>query len=121
MPVQRPIPVWIGGSSDPAYRRIGALADGWFPQVRPGADLDRAVDIIRRAAEQAGRDPDTIGMEGRVSWQPNDADRFARQVERWRSVGATHLTIDTMYTGQATVADHVRAIGLAARVCGVTG
>ena len=49
-------------------------------------------------------------MEGRVSWQPNDPDRLARQVERWRSAGATHLTIDTMYTGQATVADHVRAI-----------
>ena len=36
LPVQRPIPIWIGGPSPPAYRRIGRLADGWFPQVPPG-------------------------------------------------------------------------------------
>ena len=43
MPIQRPIPVWLGGRSDPTYRRIGRLADGWFPQVRPGEDLDHAL------------------------------------------------------------------------------
>ena len=119
LPVQRPIPIWIGGSSDPAYRRIGALADGWFPQIRPGPDLDRALDIIRGAAADAGRAAATIGMEGHVTWQPDDADRFARQVERWRSAGATHLTIDTMYTGRANVDEHLHALGLAAQACGL--
>src|ERR1700727_1251947 len=36
LPVQRPIPIWMGGSSAAAYGRIGRLADGWFPQVVPG-------------------------------------------------------------------------------------
>src|SRR2546423_569128 len=36
MPRQRPIPIWLGGSSEPAYRRMGRLADGWFPQMQPG-------------------------------------------------------------------------------------
>src|SRR5205809_6212532 len=94
MPVQRPIPVWIGGSSDAAYRRMGRLADGWFPQVRPGEDLDHALRTIGAAAEAAGRSADGIGMEGRVSWNPDDPDRFARQVERWRAGGATHLSVD---------------------------
>src|SRR4051794_23940288 len=66
LPVQRPIPVWIGGQSDAAYRRIGRLADGWFPQVRPGEDLDHALEVVGTAARAAGRDPATIGMEGRV-------------------------------------------------------
>ena len=57
LPVQRPIPVWIGGASEPAYRRMGRYADGWFPQVRPGPDLDAALATIRIAAEAAGRDP----------------------------------------------------------------
>ena len=117
LPVQRPIPIWIGGSSAPAYRRIGQLADGWFPQVRPGDDLDAALDIIGQAAADAGRDPSAIGMEGRASWSPEDPDRFVRQVERWRSAGASHLTIDTMYTGMDGVAEHLAALGLAAERC----
>jgi probable F420-dependent oxidoreductase len=71
-PVQRPIPVWIGGSSDAAYRRIGRLADGWFPQLRPGDDLAHALAVIAAAAEEAGRDPAAIGMEGRLRWDPSD-------------------------------------------------
>src|SRR4051812_41650087 len=72
LPVQRPIPVWVGGSSDAAYRRMGRLADGWFPQVRPGDDLDHALAVIADAARAAGRDPSTIGMEGRVTADAND-------------------------------------------------
>src|SRR5882762_6608220 len=30
LPVQRPIPIWIGASSKRAYERVGRLADGWF-------------------------------------------------------------------------------------------
>ncbi|MGZ4711012.1 MAG: LLM class F420-dependent oxidoreductase, partial [Acidimicrobiales bacterium] len=31
LPIQRPIPIWMGGSSPAAYRRIGRQGDGWFP------------------------------------------------------------------------------------------
>lgn len=103
----------------PAYRRIGRLADGWFPQLRPGDDLDRALEVIADAAQQAGRDPAVIGMEGRVTWDPSDPDRFVRQVERWRGIGATHLSINTMGTGQTTVDDHLGALTTAAGLVGV--
>jgi probable F420-dependent oxidoreductase len=118
-PVQRPIPIWIGGSSAPAYRRIGRLADGWFPQIGPGEDLDRAREVIAQAAQAAGRDPSTIGMEGRVTWSPDDPDRFVDQVERWRAAGATHLAVDTMRTGQRDVDEHLQALARAADLVGV--
>ena len=114
MPVQRPIPIWIGGRSDPTYRRIGRLADGWFPQVRPGDDLEHALALIRESATAAGRDPSDIGMEGRASWSSDDPDKFVRQVDRWREVGATHLSIDTMYAGLGDVDAHVAALTRAA-------
>src|SRR5487761_1022557 len=38
LPVQRPIPIWFGASSDRALRRAGRLADGWFPQAAPGPE-----------------------------------------------------------------------------------
>jgi len=119
MPVQRPIPIWIGGASDPAYRRIGQLADGWFPQVRPGSDLDAALAVVAGAAEEAGRDPAVIGMEGRVSFSPDEPDRFVRQVERWRGLGATHLSIDTMYQRLPTVGDHLAALTQASELLGL--
>ena len=113
-PVQRPIPIWIGGSSTAAYELMGQLADGWFPQVRPGPDLDAALEVIATAASQAGRDPSSIGMEGRVSWSIDNAGKFSEQAERWRSAGASHLTIDTMRLGFDTVDDHIAAIRSAA-------
>lgn len=113
-PVQQSIPIWIGGSSTAAYRRMGQLADGWFPQVRPGPELDAALEVIATSATQAGRDLSTIGMEGRVSWSVDNPDKFSDQAERWRSAGASHLTIDTMRLGLHTVDDHIAAIRSAA-------
>jgi len=46
LPVQRPIPVWIGAQSPRALRRAGRLADGWFPQMAPGPQLDEARRIV---------------------------------------------------------------------------
>ena len=119
MPVQQPIPIWIGGSSDGAYRRIGRLADGWFPQRRPGEELDHALAVIAASAEEAGRDPSTIQMEGGVRWSPEDPDRFVRQVDRWRQAGASHLTIDTMNTGLTDVDAHLGALRQAATLLDV--
>ena len=118
-PVQRPIPVWIGGSSDAAYRRIGRLADGWFPQLRPGDDLERAVGLITEAARQAGRDPGKLGMEGRVRWDPADPARLVRQLDKWRQAGATHVSIDTMAVGLDGVDDHLSSLARAAEVAGL--
>ncbi len=109
LPVQRPIPIWFGGRSTRAYERMGRLADGWLPLVQPGEQLEAARAVIAESALAAGRDPGLIGMEGRVNWQ-GDADDVALQVERWRQVGATHLSINTMGAGLATVDDHLDAL-----------
>ena len=110
LPVQRPIPIWIGGSSPAAYRRMGRLADGWFPQVAPGPDLDAAREIVDQAARQAGRDPAGLGMEGRVSWTEAGLDKLVRQVERWREAGASHLSINTMNAGLGAVDGHLERL-----------
>jgi len=116
LPIQRPIPVWFGGQTAAAYRRIGRLADGWFPQVRPGDDLQRAREVIEASARDAGRDPAGIGMEGRVGFDGTDPDRFVRQIERWRAAGATHVSIDTMRTGQESVGGHLDLLRRAAEL-----
>ena len=114
LPAQRPIPIWIGGQSAPAYRRAGRLADGWFPQVPPGPKLDEAVAIVAEAAVGAGRDPATLGMEGRVSWTDAGVAKLVDQVGRWRDAGATHVSVNTMSAGLDGVAAHLDALATAA-------
>lgn len=119
LPVQRPIPIWFGASSPPAYRRVGRLADGWFPQVVPGARLDEARAVVAAAAVGAGRDPSTIGMEGRLSWGEGGAARLADHAGRWRAVGATHLSINTMGAGLGDADGHLGVLAQAAEALAV--
>ncbi len=114
MPVQRPIPIWLGGSSPAAYRRTGLLADGWFPQVLPGPKLDDARAIVEAAAKEAGRDPAAIGMEGRASWGEGGAATLVDHVGRWRTAGASHLSVNTMGAGLGSVDGHLDALAQAA-------
>jgi probable F420-dependent oxidoreductase len=113
LPVQRPIPVWVGAQSPRAYRRVGRLADGWFPLMGPGPKLDEARRIVAEAAEQAGRDPASLGMEGRVRWQ-QDRDEMAAAMRQWQDADATHVSVNTMGVGLKTVDDHLAALAAAA-------
>jgi probable F420-dependent oxidoreductase len=119
MPIQQPIPLWIGCSSTPAYRRAGRLADGWFPQVPPDERLDTARSVVEQAAVEARRDPSTIGMEGRVSFGDAGVPKLLDQLERWRNAGASHLSINTMGAGLGTVDGHLEVLAAIAGELGL--
>jgi probable F420-dependent oxidoreductase len=116
LPIQRPIPIWFGATSAPALRRVGRLADGWFPLIAPGSQLEEALAVIETAAVEAGRDPSTIGMEGFVNVGAGDLAYLEQQRELWRAVHATHLSVDTMKAGLRSVDDHITALAAAAEV-----
>ena len=115
LPVQQPIPVWFGASSPRACRRAGRLGDGWFPMVGPGPKLEQARQELAHAATEAGRDPAQIAMEGRVSWNGN-ADDMADGLWSWAEAGASHMSINTMGAGLASVDDHLAALTTAAEI-----
>ena len=106
LPLQRPIPLWFGGGSKPAFRRMGRLADGWLPMMTPGPELDEAMAAIAASAEAAGRDPQTIGMEGRITWA-GDIGQVKREADQWRALGATHVSLNTMGSKLGPVAAHL--------------
>ena len=68
------LPIWIGGNSEAAYRRVGRLGDGWLAsRVTDAADARRAIERIHHHAEGAGRDPGAIGLQSMVAPPPRDA------------------------------------------------
>jgi probable F420-dependent oxidoreductase len=112
LPVQRPIPVWLGAQSPRAYERAGRMADGWFPQMSPGPRLDEARRLVAQAATEAGRDPARLGMDGRLVWR-DDRESAAAELRQWQDAGATHVSINTMGAGLKSVDDHLAALAAA--------
>ena len=115
MPIQRPIPIWLGAASPRALRRAGRLADGWFPLVPPDQRFADAKALVDEGARAAGRDPDTIPFEGRVHWS-GDPELFERQLGHWRDLDAAYLSINTMGAGFSGADAHIEAIGRAVEV-----
>ena len=111
LPVQRPIPIWFGGGHPRVVRRIGRIGDGWFPQFDPDSKGEEQIAQMREHAKQAGRDPMSIGIEGRVglsdSTNPED---WQRSAEAWAKVGATHFSMNTMRAGLKGPDQHIDAI-----------
>lgn len=130
-PIQRPIPIWFGAKSAAAYRRAGRLADGWIPEVYLGPELTEAQSIVNGAATAAGRDPGTIGMEGRVRWGTDGVQHIVDDIGRWGEVGATHVALNTMMApsgewrqdeqiGLASAQEHLDVLRACAEALGLT-
>ena len=110
LPVQRPIPIWIGAFAPAALRRVGRVADGWFPMARPRGGLEEALEIIHEGAAEAGRDLSHFAFEGRLEYSTRDLDKVAEHARRWREAGATHLSVNTMHSGLDSTDAHIAAL-----------
>jgi probable F420-dependent oxidoreductase len=111
LPIQQPIPMWIGSGSQPPasiIRRIGQLADGWFvmssPEEYPG--VKQAIDEQARAVQ---RDPAEIGAEAGVAVVgPREAE-WQDRVSHWHDAGLTHLCLRTL-GGNLTTDEHISVL-----------
>lgn len=69
------LPIWVGGNTPPAFRRVGKYGDGWLASQVSDADYaKRAMDAIREAAVDAGRDPNAIGWQSMIAPPPRAGD-----------------------------------------------
>ena len=110
LPVQRPIPIWIGGSAEAAIRRAARTADGFFPQRPLDGGWPATMEQFRAWAQEAGRDPDAIGIEQRIDVSEGTPDDWRAAADEWRALGATHLSVTTMRGGLDGPDGHIERI-----------
>jgi probable F420-dependent oxidoreductase len=110
LPVQRPIPVWMGARADVGLRRTARMSDGWFPLGPLDERMREAVKRLRGYVEEAGRDPASVGIEARLDVSRVPPEEWKAQTEAWRSFGATHISINTMNAGLGSPQEHVETI-----------
>ena len=119
LPVQRPIPIFLGGSAEAVVQRIARLADGWFINGALTQENKSAIEKMRQLAREAGRDPASIGVEGALRYLPaTPAEDYVKAAKAWKDVGATHLAVNTMNAGLKSVEEHVVALAMVKKAVG---
>jgi probable F420-dependent oxidoreductase len=83
-PVNRSIPIHIGGRTDRAARRAGELGDGFFPGRCDHEVLAHAIEVMRRTAEKHGRDSDAIEVTAIGAMDP-------ASIEKLRELGVSRV------------------------------
>ncbi len=101
----RQIPIWVGGFSEPAYRRGGTLGDGYSF----AGDVDSAIEGLARVRyhlREAGRSEDGFGLE-LILTRARSAKDVVDTAVRWQVAGGTGVCVLTEKVGLPAIAAHV--------------
>ena len=110
LPVQQPIPIWIGGSAERALRRAARAADGLFPLRPLEGGWPATLERMREWAEEAGRDWSRFRIDQRISISEGTPDDWRATAEDWLGLGATHITLVTMGAGFSSPDEHLERL-----------
>lgn len=98
-PVQRPIPVWLGGHHDNTLKRIARNGDGWIVMAFPPDDTAaRAFEKLQKYIADEGRTSPDVGIDAWVSMGNGDPKSWRAEIDAWRQLGVTHLTLNTAFS-----------------------
>ncbi len=138
-PVQKHLPMWIGGSSEAAIRRTARYGTGWIAGSEPPAEAGRIARAIAAAAIAAGRpiDADHYGagfpfhfgdptdaalkpaqdaFRKRTGRDPagyfaiGDADTILAQVQAYVAAGISKFILRPVVTGDEAMLDQTRRL-----------
>lgn len=95
-PGRRTIPIWIGGDTAPALRRVAQLGDGWHAAFPTAAALAPALDRLGQACAREGRDAASLTISARIGLPARRAaDETIAELRALRDLGVSHVVLET--------------------------
>jgi probable F420-dependent oxidoreductase len=124
-PVARPRPpIWVGGSSKPALRRVAARGDGWIPQGTPKKEMPTAIAFIAEerdrvrpgAAFDVGVITEMLYL-GDADWElprytrSGDPGRIVDSLNEYGAMGVSHLQLRFAARSAGELCDQIARFG----------
>lgn len=110
LPIQQPIPIWLGGHAEAVLARIARKGDGWLPGFRTADAAAPTLDLLDQYLAEQGRSRADIGIEPRLAYKDGSPESWGQILTDWQAAGATHASLNTMGCGFTTVAEHITAV-----------
>lgn len=115
LPIQRPIPLWIGGFSEAGMKRAARIGDGWLPYALPGDEAESIMQKFKDMVRAEGRDPENVPVElltfmGSTLGNPvRPVEMVVEEARQWQSAGAGYVSFDTMSSNFKNIDAHITA------------
>lgn len=87
----RPIPIWIGGHSEPALRRAAKLGDGWHGAFQPPEHVAKFTERLRRDRPEESF---TLSMRARWDALRDSPDEISRGLDQYMEAGIQHIVVE---------------------------
>ena len=115
LPMPQRVPIWLGGFTEVALRRAARVGDGFVFGSSPSR-MRGLITRLRELLAEAGRSDVDFGADAHIDFS-SDPDSWGKEVETWRELGGTHLSLRAMDTGAQFVgAERVGYAGPAAYI-----
>ncbi len=109
-PIQDPVPVWVGGDTTAAFRRVAKYGQGFQAAFQPIKRIREEIAEIRQCCEAINRDPAELTLSVRVYLDPGSVmeesksisgsrDQMLATIEDMKAIGVSHIVLDPVAPG----------------------
>jgi probable F420-dependent oxidoreductase len=109
-PVRGRVPIWVGGDTEPAFRRVARHGDAWHAAFQPLDEVAAGWRRVGELCEDAGREPSAVRLSVRLYLDPERSMAAAKSIAgspsemvdtigSWAAIGVDHILLDPVAPG----------------------